>query len=261
MRLANKVALITGSANGALDDVKGIGGATAWMFAKEGAKVVLADINDEMGQKTALQLRNMGYDSIYVHLNVSNEQNWIKAINKAVLTYGKLDILVNSAGTIAPFSVEDTTSEVWDEQMNVHAKGTFLGTKHAIPAMRKSGGGSIINMSSINGLVAATTSTAYCAAKGAVRVFSKASAVQYAKENIRVNSVHPGYTKTPLNSSASKIPAGISPEEIKRRIMTVPLGRMATSDEIAYGILFLASNESSFITGSELVIDGGVTAQ
>ncbi len=261
MRLENKVALITGGANGALHDVKGIGGATAWMFAKEGAKVVLGDINDEIGQKTVLQLRSMGYDSTYVHLNVSDEQNWIKAINKTVLIYDKLDILVNSAGTIAPFSVENTTLEVWDEQMNVHAKGTFLGTKHAIPAMRKSGGGSIINVSSINGLVAATSSTAYCAAKGAIRIFSKASAVQYAKENIRVNSVHPGYTKTPLNSSASKIPAGISSDEIKRRIMTVPLGRMATSDEIAYGILFLASDESSFMTGSELIIDGGVTAQ
>ena len=261
MRLANKVALITGSANGALDDVRGIGGATAWMFAKEGAKVVLADINDVIGQNTALQMRSMGYDSTYVHLNVSDEQSWVNAINKTILTYNKLDILVNSAGTIAPFSVENTTLEVWDEQMNVHAKGTFLGTKHSIPEMRKSGGGSIINISSINGLVAATSSTAYCAAKGAIRIFSKASAVQYAKENIRVNSVHPGYTKTPLNSSASKIPAGISSDEIKRRIMTVPLGRMATSDEIAYGILFLASDESSFMTGSELIIDGGVTAQ
>ncbi|MCH7713821.1 MAG: SDR family oxidoreductase, partial [Chloroflexi bacterium] len=164
--------------------------------------------------------------------------------------------LVNNAGTGARFKVEDTTEEVWDTQMDIHAKGAFLGTKHAIPEMRKVGGGSIINVSSIYGLVGSDTSTAYHAAKGAIRLFTKSVAIQYAKENIRVNSVHPGYAQTPLTQRGYANPEYF--EDIRSRI---PMGRVGTADDIAYGMLYLASDESSFVTGSELVIDGGTTAQ
>ena len=164
---------------------------------------------------------------------------------------------VNNAGTGARLTVEDTSVADWQGQMDVHAKGVFLGTKHAIPEMRKAGGGSIINVSSIYGLVGSPTSTAYHAAKGASRLFTKSAAVQYAGENIRVNSVHPGYCWTPLTDP------GYSGEEGRREwsLERIPLGRLGNADDIAHGIVYLASDESSFVTGAELVIDGGTTAQ
>ena len=257
MRLEGKVALITGAAAGVEGELMGFGGSAARMFAKEGAKVVLTDLKEEMGQKTAIQIRENGGEALFLRHDVTSEQEWIEVIRTTVSTYGKLDILVNNAGTSARYNVEDTTVEAWDGQMNVHAKGAFLGTKHAIPEMRKAGGGSIINISSIYGLVGSPTSTAYHAAKGAVRLFTKSAAVQYAKENIRVNSVHPGYAHTPLTDD------GYS-NEVGRRawcLERIPLGRLGNADDIAFGILYLASDESSFVTGSELVIDGGTTAE
>ena len=256
MRLEGKVALISGAASGVEGELMGFGGAAARIFAKEGAKVVLTDINEESGQMTAAQINELGGEAMFLRLDVTNEQDWIDAVSATVSNYGRLDILVNNAGTGARFTVEDTSEEVWDTQMNIHAKGAFLGTKHAIPEMRKVGGGSIINVSSIYGLVGSETSTAYHAAKGAIRLFTKSAAIQYAKENIRVNSVHPGYAHTPLTQRGYADPEYF--ENIRSRI---PIGRVGTAEDIAYGMLYLASDESSFVTGSELVIDGGTTAQ
>ena len=256
MRLEGKVALISGAASGVEGDLMGFGGAAARLFAREGAKVVLTDINQESGQQTAAQINESGGEATFLRLDVTKEQDWIDAVRATVSSYGRLDILVNNAGTGARYTVEDTTEEVWDTQMNIHAKGTFLGTKHAIPEMRKVGGGSIINVSSIYGLVGSDTSTAYHAAKGAIRLFTKSAAIQYAKENIRVNSVHPGYALTPLTQRGYA-----NPEYLERILSRIPMGRVGTADDIAYGMLYLASDESSFVTGSELVIDGGTTAQ
>ena len=234
----------------------GFGGAAAWMFVREGAKVALSDISDDTGRKTVAQLNESGAEAIYVHLDVTSEEQWKDAVAATVSAFGKLDILVNNAGTGSTANVEETSEEVWDGQMAVHAKGMFLGAKHAIPHMRKSGGGSIINISSINGLIGSPTSAAYHAAKGAVRLFSKAAAVQCAGDKIRVNSVHPGYAMTPLTRGMFS-----DPKQLNVRIARVPMGRAAVADEIANAILYLASDESSFVTGSEVVVDGGVTAQ
>jgi NAD(P)-dependent dehydrogenase (short-subunit alcohol dehydrogenase family) len=235
MRLEGKVALISGAATGVLGEPMGFGGASAWLFVREGAKVVLVDINEEGGNRTAAQIRESGGEALFVRLDVTREQNWIDAIRT---------------------TVEETTEVIWDGQMAVHAKGVFLGTKHAIPEMRKIGGGSIVNISSIMGIVGASHAPAYSAAKGAIRLFTKAAAIQYAGQNIRVNSVHPGYVVTPLTQAFFSDPVESVP-----RLATVPAGRFGTADEIASGILFLASDESSYMTGSELVIDGGMTAR
>jgi NAD(P)-dependent dehydrogenase (short-subunit alcohol dehydrogenase family) len=256
MRLEGKVALITGAATGIEGDLMGFGGASARLFVQEGAKVVVSDINEEAGQKTVAQIREGGGDATFIRLDVTQEQDWVRTIQATVASYGKLNILVNNAGTGARTTVEDTTEEDWDSQMDVHAKGTFLGTKHAIPEMRKLGGGSIINVSSIYGIVGSPTSTAYHAAKGAIRLFTKSAAIQYAKENIRVNSVHPGYARTPLTTASYD-----DPERYQWVLDRTPMGRVGDAYDIAYGILYLASDESSFVTGSELVIDGGMTAQ
>ena len=255
-RLNSKVALITGAASGVQGELMGFGGATARLFTREGARVVLTDINDEGGRKTAEEIRAGGGDAMYVHLDVTDEQEWAIAIQTAITAYGKLDILINNAGTGARYTVEDTTEELWDSQMNVHAKGTFLGTKSAIPEMRKVGGGSIVNISSVYGIVGSPGSTAYHAAKGAIRLFTKSAAIQYAKENIRVNSVHPGFADTPMTSQGFQ-----DAERLQWVVSRTPMGRTGSANEIAYGILYLASDESSFVTGSELVIDGGRTAQ
>ena len=253
MRVEGKVALITGAASGVENSLMGFGGASARLFVREGAKVVLTDIQEEMGEKTAAQIREHGGDAVFLRLDVTDEVNWRDAIQYTVSNYGRLDVLVNNAGTAVPWNVEDTTVDAWDGQMDVHAKDTFLGTKHAIPEMRKIGGGSIINISSIYGIIGSPRSTAYHAAKGAVRLFTKSAAIQYAKENIRVNSVHPGYALTPLTQE--------SYENQEWLLEKIPIGRLGIADDIAYGILYLASDESSFVTGSELVIDGGTTAQ
>ena len=256
MRLKDKVALITGAANGVEGELMGFGGAAARMFAQEGATLVLTDINDESGIRTAVQIGELGANVEYLRLDVTREDEWANAIEFTISHFGHLDILVNSAGTGAETNVENTTLEIWEGQMAVHARGTFLGTKLAIPEMRKVGGGSIINISSIYGIVGSDTATAYHAAKGAVRLFTKAAAVQYAKENIRVNSIHPGYAITPLTKGVYDNPITAAP--ILER---VPMGRMAVADDIAYGILYLATDESSFVTGTELIIDGGMTAR
>ena len=249
MRLKGKVALITGAA-------RGQGAAEARLFAQEGAKVILADVTDQEGIAVAAEIAEAGGDAIYVHLDVANEDEWYAAIQSGVAAFGKLDILVNNAGIWRRGHVMETSPEQWDDIMDVNAKGVFLGTKAAIPEMRKAGGGSIVNISSTAGLVGSKTSAAYSASKGAVRIFSKSTAVQYASEGIRANSIHPGPIDTDMGDK-------VWPDATSREasISRTALARIGTANDIAYGALYLASDESSFVTGSELVIDGGVTAQ
>ena len=247
-RLDGKVALISGGA-------RGQGAAEARLFTREGATVVFGDILDAEGKQVEAEIRTAGGDAIYVHLDVTNENSWRAAEDTAVRLYGKLNILVNNAGIYICKRIEETTEDDLDQIMAVNVKGVFLGTKHALPVMRRAGGGSIINISSTAGLVGNPNgSPAYTATKGAVRLFTKATAVQHAKENIRCNSVHPG----PIETDMLKEAAGGLEQAYRQR---VPLGRFGTVEDIAYGVLYLASDESSFVTGSELVIDGGSTAQ
>ncbi len=250
MRLENKVALISGGA-------RGMGAAEARLFAREGAKVVIGDVLDNEGQQVEAEINESGGECLFVHLDVTQESAWQSAVATAVARFGKLDVLVNNAGIVLRGVLEDTSVEDWDRVMDVNAKGVFLGTKTAIPEMRKVGGGSIINISSVSGMVGqADVQPVYNASKGAVRIFTKSVAVQYAGEGIRVNSVHPGAVDTPMAGERLT-----NPELQREAEERTPLGRTAHPDEIAYGVLYLASDESSFVTGSELVIDGGATAQ
>ena len=260
-RLEGKVALITGAASGIDGEVMGIGGACARLFAREGASVVVTDLDVARGKATAADIEAEGTlgGAVFTTLDVTDGDQWVRALALTVSTYGRLDILIHSAGTATAGTVENTPADEWDRMMAVHAGGVFLGTKHAIPEMRKGGGGSIVVVSSIDALVGGSHGTAYSAAKGASRSFAKAAAIQYAGENIRVNSVHPGYTDTPLSRRVvSEIMADGSPDP---RLPRVPMQRLATAQEIAAPILFLASDEASYITGTEVVIDGGITAQ
>ncbi len=252
MRLENKVALISGGA-------RGMGAVEAKLFAQEGAKVVIGDVLEEEGRQTEAKINEAGGACRFVKLDVASEDDWRQAVATTVAAFGKLDILVNNAGIFPVFSLEETSAETWDQVMDINAKGVFLGTKLAIPEMRRSGGGSIINISSVAGLIgsASASASAYGASKGAVRLFTKSTAVQYAKDGIRANSVHPGIIDTPMTA-----PSILSdPARRQHQIERTPLHRLGGPEDVAYGVLFLASDESSFMTGSELVIDGGLTAQ
>ena len=245
MRLENKVALISGGA-------RGIGAAVAKIFAQEGAKLVICDILEDEGRKTAEEITAAGGECVFVRLDVTSETDWEQAAAEVTSRFGRLDILVNNAGITARGNVEETSVADWTRTMDINVKGAFLGSKQAIPIMRAGGGGSIINISSGAGIAPQPgTSGAYAASKGAVRIFSKSTA-----ENIRCNSVHPGPIETDMLRATR-------PDENNLEIMKgrVPLGRFGRAEEIAYGVLYLASDESSFVTGSELVIDGGRTAQ
>ncbi len=251
-RLAGKVAIVTGGASG-------IGAATCRLFAKEGARgVVIADVNEAAGTALEADIRREGGNAMFHPLDVTQEAQWIEAIDAVVSPYGRLDILVNNAGRSQPGRpvVEQTTEEAWDLMFAANAKGVFLGVKHAIPAMRRSGGGSVINVISVYALVGSPLGTAYSASKGAARAFTRTAAVQYAPEGIRVNSVFPGFVETPMTREVHAQP-GVREE----RTALTPLGRLAMPEDIAWGILYLASDESSYVTGSELVIDGGMTAR
>ena len=248
-RLEGKVALISGGA-------RGQGAVEARMFAEEGASVVIGDILDEQGRQTEAELQELGYNVTYVHLDVTSESDWEAAVQSAVDTYGKLDVLLNNAGILIRKNIEETTEEDWDRIFAVNAKGVFLGTKAAIPAMRDAGGGSIINISSTAGLVGSPNGSAsYTATKGAVRLFTKSTAIQHAREGIRCNSIHPGPIETDMIADTLNDPANMA-----LRMQRLPLGRVGKPSEIAYGAIYLASDESSFVTGSEVVIDGGTTA-
>ena len=249
MRLEGKVALISGGA-------RGMGAVEAKLFASEGARIIIGDIREEEGRQVEAQINESGGECFFTHLDVTSEANWLEAVAQAVTKYGKLDILINNAGIFPMEKVEETTEESWDMVMDVNAKGVFLGIKSVIPAMRAAGGGSIINLSSIAGLVGSTYSASYNASKGAVRLLTKSTAIQYAREGIRANSIHPGLIDTLMAANL------LADEDLRqRRVATTPMGRVGRAEEVAYGALYLASDESSFMTGSELVIDGGFTAQ
>jgi 3alpha(or 20beta)-hydroxysteroid dehydrogenase len=249
-RLDGKVALISGGA-------RGQGATEARLFVREGAKVVFGDILDADGQKVEAEVRAAGGEATYVHLDVTSERDWRAAVDTAVRQYGRLNVLVNNAGIIIRKRIEETTVEEWDRTMAVNVKGVFLGTKYAIPAMRQAGGGSIINISSVAGLVGSTYGApSYIASKGAVRLFTKATAIQHAKDNIRCNSIHPGPIETPMIQDTL-----VDQTFLQERLRRIPLGRIGKVEDVAYGVLYLASDESSYVTGSELVIDGGSTAQ
>jgi NAD(P)-dependent dehydrogenase (short-subunit alcohol dehydrogenase family) len=233
-----------------------MGAVEAKLFASEGARIIIGDIREEEGRQVEAQINESGGDCFFIHLDVTKEDNWLDAVAQAVAKYGKLDILINNAGIFPMERVEETTTESWDMVMDVNAKGVFLGTKSVIPAMKAAGGGSIINLSSIAGLVGSTYSASYNASKGAVRLLTKSTAIQYARDGIRVNSIHPGLIDTSMATNL------LADEDLRqRRVATTPMGRVGSAEEVAYGALFLASDESSFMTGSELVIDGGFTAQ
>ena len=234
-----------------------MGAAEAKLFAREGAKVVIGDLLEPEGRRTESEITELGGECLFVPLDVTSESDWRDAVSATVSRFGKLDILVNNAGVLLRGVLEDTSSEDWDFVMGVNAKGVFLGTKAAIPEMRKAGGGSIVNISSMSGMVGqGNIQPVYNASKGAVRIFTKSTAVQYAGENIRANSVHPGAVETPMTMDSWS-----DPESKRRTVEHIPLGRTAQPEDIAYGVLYLASDESSFVTGSELVIDGGAIAQ
>ena len=248
MRLKGKVALISGGA-------RGMGAVEAKLFALEGAKIIIGDILESEGLRTEAEINANGGECIFVRLDVTTEADWQSAMRFAMTRFGRLDVLVNNAGISVSGIIEDLSEGDWDRVMDINVKGVFLGTKHAIPAMRATGGGSIVNISSGAGIAPQPgTSGAYAASKGAVRIFSKATAIQYAPENIRCNSVHPGPVETDMLALTSS-------DDRAAMVGRVPLGRVGTSEEIAYGVLYLASDEASFVTGSELVIDGGRTAQ
>jgi len=250
-KLDGKVALISGGA-------RGQGAAEAETFAREGAKVVFGDILDAEGKKVEAAIRGAGGEAAYTHLDVTSETDWQNAVNLATGRHGRLDILVNNAAIVIPrVAIEDRTVAEWDRVMAVNAKGVFLGTKAVIPAMRRAGGGSIVNISSIAGVgQSLQQEPAYAASKGAVRIFTKVTAAQHAKDKIRCNSVHPGPVDTEMFQSAFP-----DKKEMERRLSRIPLGRMGTVKEMVTLVLYLASDDSAYMTGSELLIDGGAMAQ
>ncbi len=254
-RVKDKTIIITGAASG-------IGRAAAFLCAKHGARVAVTDVSDEDGKKVVKQIQDSGGDAHFWHLNTADEQEVQKVFSEINKKFGKIDVLVNNAGISGVNKPTDEITEAeWDAVMAVNVKGVFFCTKHVIPYLKTNKQGSIINLSSIYGLVGENDIPTYHASKGAVRLMSKTDAMFYAKDKIRVNSVHPGFIWTAFTESFGKrFPGGV---EAYRKHMggLHPLGHMGDPDDIAYGILYLASDESKFMTGSELVIDGGYTAR
>jgi cyclopentanol dehydrogenase len=260
-RLSGKVAIVTGGASG-------IGAATARLFAEHGARVLLTDSNTPLGKGVEQEIVAADGVALFATQDVRDEAQWEEIVARAETDWGRVDILCNIAGisgrdprlniqtghTAGPRLADQTLAQ-WNQVMEINATGVFLGTKAAVPAMMRSGGGSIVNISSICGIVGSHANAAYHASKGAVRLFSKAAAIQYAPERIRVNSVHPGFVDTPMTQ-----PGHSNPEVARKRLEATPLGRFGTPYDIAAGCLYLASDESAWVTGSELVIDGGMTA-
>ena len=248
-RLDGKTALVTGGA-------QGLGAAIASRFAGEGAVVFIGDLKPETGAGTIDEIKSKGGKAFFVTLDVTSEQSWIDALAAVIKEVGKLDVLVNNAGINIREPIEEMKVESLEAMLAVNVKGPFLGCKHAIPLLRKAGGGSIINMSSVCGLVGHRyTTEAYTVTKGAVTLLTKTVAVRYAKDNIRCNSLHPSTVDTPLVQELFKTPG-----RREERLGEVPLGRLATAEDVANAALFLASDEATFINGVAFPVDGGTTA-
>jgi len=248
-RLQNKVAIITGAGSG-------MGREEALLFAREGAKVVATDINEAAVQAVAKEIRDAGGQAQGFAHNVASEEDWNSIVAKTVETYGKVDVLVNNAGVSLAVGLLDTTIDQWNRVMGINVTGTFLGMKHVVPNMIENNGGSVINISSIAGLTGGSGAGAYTASKGAVRMLTKAAAVDYGKHNIRVNSVHPGFIETPMSSDLIK-----NEQMLQWFLSQTALPRVGGASEVASAVLFLASDDSSYVTGIELPVDGGVTAK
>jgi 3(or 17)beta-hydroxysteroid dehydrogenase len=246
VRLADKVAIISGAASG-------MGAATARLFAREGAKVVIADVLEREGREVA---EAIGAQARFERLDVSSEERWIAVISATTQHFGKLDVLVNNAGISGSAEQDFYSTEAWHRIMAINATGVFFGIKHAIPAMIANGGGSIVNLSSIAGIIGSEhVHMAYNASKAAVRLMTKTVAVQHAKDKVRCNSVHPGIMP-PMRTSGRTADPAVRAE----RMRVIPMRRPGEVDEVAYAILFLASDEASYITGSEVHVDGGALA-
>ena len=254
-RVKGKVAVVTGGA-------VGIGRSGCILLAREGAKVAVTDVNEVEGKKLAEQIRKDGGTAEFWHINTADEKEVSATFKKIAEKFGPINVLVNNAGILGVNKpTDEVTEEEWDKLFAVNVKGVFFCTKHIVPHMRKAGGGSIINLSSIYGLIGAADAPPYHASKGAVRLMAKTDAMFFAKDKIRVNSIHPGCIITPLvEAMASEYPGGRS-AFMKMMADQHPIGYLGEPDDIGYGIIFLASDESKFMTGSELVIDGGYTAR
>lgn len=252
-RVKGKVAIVTGGAGG-------LGSAEASLLAKEGASVVVSDIDEAAIEKVAGAINSRGEKALFIKHDVTSEADWSRAIGKALDAFGRLDVLVNNAGVIIYKKIEDTSLAEWRWLMSVNLDGVFLGTKFAIEAMKKTGGGSIINISSTAGLIGNTDASAYHASKGGVRLFSKAAAIECSKAgygyNIRVNSIYPGVINTAMADALKQ-----DEKKYNTALSWHPIGHFGEPEDVAYGVLYLASDESKFLTGSELVIDGGWTSR
>ena len=255
-RVKNKVAIVTGGASG-------LGKSSAKLLAREGAKIVVSDIDEEGGKKVVQQIKEDGGEAIFIKQDVAKEDEWKNVIETTLKTFGKLHILANSAGIGLGGTVEEVTLEDWKNLIDINLNGTFLGTKYGIKGMRKTDeGGSIINFSSIEGLIGDPNLPAYNASKGGVTIFTKSAALHCTKQGygIRINSIHPAYIWTPMVENFLKAQGDV--EEGKKQLESLhPIGHLGEPDDIGYGVVYLASDESKFMTGSELVIDGGYTAQ
>ncbi|WP_068777563.1 SDR family NAD(P)-dependent oxidoreductase [Paenibacillus sp. FJAT-26967] len=247
-RLEDKVVIITGAAMGQ-------GAAEAKLFAKEGAKVVATDLQEAQLDQVVQEITRQGGQAIAVKHNVASEEDWKNVAAQAVKHFGKIDVLVNNAGVSTDTTLDTFTIEEWNKVLSINLTGCIVGMKYVVPEMKKAGGGSVIHISSIAGIVALNYTNAYTAAKGALRSLAKASAIELAPHKIRVNSVHPGIIVTPMIQEALDNGAGQMFE------MGTPLPRLGQPEDIAYGVLYLASDEASFVTGTELIIDGGWTAR
>jgi 3(or 17)beta-hydroxysteroid dehydrogenase len=249
MRLAGKVALVSGGASG-------MGRSESEIFAREGARVVVADVLEAEGKQVADKIVSGGGQARFVKLDVTSEAEWDAAVKATVGAFGTLDVLVNNAGISGTYDSDMLSSAAWDKVMSVNAKGVFLGMKHVIPLMKQAGGGAIVNISSISGFVGQDgVHMAYNASKGAVRIMTKTAAVQFAPDGIRVNSVHPGFMPPMRTSKTSADPTWRA-----KMLSAVPMKREGRVEEVAHAVLFLASDEASYITGTELVVDGGYLA-